>query len=195
MSDRRLRQLEREWLESGTKVARKRYDLARARAGLPRLPREVIRHYVDEKFHGHVGSDGELDIDLRLVDQLHVFSACGNELWPRNLRPLNQRFGDTFRKVIYYTEDSTDVTCKLCLRSMAKVDRGGKSVRTHYAPGSKCPPKGDLARERVVRPICGRHDSDKFVETFSWTMREVNCPACKRVMRPGNRRPRKPTAR
>lgn len=185
MSDRRLRDLERRWQETGTKQDRKAYNRERVRAGLPPLPREVIRHYVDKNDHGLLGSDGRVDLPKREVNTRRVLSTCGNELWPRNLRHTHY---PTFRKEIHYTEDADEVTCKLCLRTMAKEARGGKSVRTHYAPGSR------YGRERGITPIpvCGRNDSDKFMETFSWTMREVNCPACKRHMQPGQRRSRRP---
>jgi ribosomal protein S27E len=92
------------------------------------------------------------------------------------------------RKVVHCTKDPTEVTCKTCLKSLNKPDKRVR-YRTHYAPGTKSArARGDVE----PNPVCGRDDSDKFVQTFSHTMREVNCPICRRIMQRGRRKARKP---
>ena len=185
MGDERLRELERRWQESGTKEDRKAYERERIRAGLGRLPRERIVHYVTEDRHGLVGPGGTILLSKKDVGKEdRVLSQCGNELWPRNLR---HEYYPSFRKNIYYTEDPDDVTCKSCRRSMDKPAERVR-YRTHYAPGSKD------GRKRGITPVpvCGRNDSDRFTETHSWRMAEVNCPACRRIMKMGRRASRKP---
>jgi hypothetical protein len=188
MSDQRLRQLERRWMETGAKEDRRAYARARKQAGLPPLPRECIRHYINPDHHGHLKEDGTFDLSERQAraGRNRIHSVCAVELWPRELYHRSL-WGPTMRKTVFYTEDPDEVTCKTCLKSINKSDERVRH-RTHYAPGSKG------GRERGVKPtpVCGRNDSDKFTETFSWTMRDVNCPTCHRIMAQGRRRTRVP---
>lgn len=197
MSDLRLRELERRWLETGSKEDRKAYAAARRRAGLPPPPRTCIRHYVRTEDHGDVGPDGKFDLVYEAKSgrypwdhdgEKKVYAACSVELWPRNLRAIARGWDPTMKKEVFYTEDPDEVTCKTCLKIINKPqDR--ELRRTHYAPGSRGLPKGGQG----VRPVCGRNDSDKFTETFAWRMADVNCPACKKVMAKGKRRSRSPS--
>ncbi len=182
MSDRRLRELERRLLETGSEEDRKAYIIARKRAGLPDLPREVVRHYIDDGYHGHLGADGKFivaDIGRQgLVRPMRVTSRCSVELWPRE---TDDGWCRRWKKV-FCTEDPTEVTCKTCLKSLNKPDQRIRR-RVHYAPCSKV---------SATPPVCGRNDSDSFQESFSWTMRDVTCPVCKRIMAGGRRSPRSP---
>lgn len=179
MSDRRLRELERRWHESGSTQDRRAYEAARRRAGLPRL---VVRHYIHPDAHGVVGEGGKIDARL-VATGTHtsytrlVYSLCGVELFPRA--------HGTFRKNCYYTESTNEVTCKTCLRSLNKPEKRVR-YRTHYAPGCM----GDSAPV----PVCRRDDSEKFKQNYSHTMVDVNCPVCHRIMRKGARLPRRPSA-
>ena len=193
MSDRRLRELERRWTESGSQEDRKAYDQARKRVGLSKLPREVIRHYIANELHGNCGPDGLFDIesdDLTAVAMVskRIHAACSVELWPRNLVAAQRGSDQTMKKNVYYTEDPEDVTCKTCVKSINKPDKRVYK-RTHYAPGSKMLP---VNGEEVPEPRCGRNDSNRFEESFSYDMRHVTCPACKRIMTFGRRRARRP---
>lgn len=186
MSDRQLRELERAWNESGLAEDCRRYDLARRRAGLPRL---VIRHYVAVEEHGHCGPDGEFDIKCNFAGwplPSSINAACGVELWPRNRIAAARSWAQTLKEV-YYAEDPTQVTCKTCIGSINKpVQRIYK--RVHYAPGSRV--TDELAGQ--AEPVCGRDDSVRFKETYSFNMRDVTCPACRRIMRKGHRQSRRP---
>jgi len=187
MSDRRLRELERAWNESGSTQDQRRYELELKRAGLPRL---VIRHYVTVEEHGHCGPDGEFDIEFKFdggwpIRPNTINAACSVELWPRNAQAAARGWAQTLKKV-YYTEDPALVTCKTCIGSINKpAVRLYK--REHYAPGSGLAPGSAVA-------VCGRDDSHRFEETFSHSMRGVTCPACKRIMKKGRRSPRRPAA-
>ena len=75
MSDRRLRELERRWKESGSPEDRKPYAKALKQAGQPKLPRLVIRHYIKPEDHGVCGPDGKIDRSLS-ADQ-HGYSYGG----------------------------------------------------------------------------------------------------------------------
>ena len=188
MSDVRLREFERCWIEAGTPEAREAYNRELVRMGLPKLPREVVRHYVKDELHGNLGPDGKFDINVAHARQrTHVItSRCNVELWPREAGWPGYR--STMRKNIYYTEDEDEVTCKSCIRSLAKPDKRIYR-REHYAPGSM----SLLANgKEVLDPVCGRNDSARFEETFSYNMRSVTCPACKRIMTRGRRRARRP---
>jgi len=200
MSDRRLRELERQWHETGSLELRRSYDMARVRAGLPKLPREVIRHYVAEASHGCCDANGKIDRELpgrlasgrwgRFPPDDRVSASCGAELWPRNLLAEHQglpKEQHTYRKEIFYTEDLDEVTCKSCLRSANKLPDGVKR-RTHYAPGSRY-------GKNQAAPVCSRDDSGKFDESYVWDLRNspsITCPACKRIMERGRRAPRRP---
>jgi hypothetical protein len=190
MSDRQLRELERRWMETGSPEDRKVYAKARKRAGLENLPREVIRHFVRDVQHGVCNSVGK--ISLPKDRQNLVLASCSVELWPR-LGAEGHGYHRTMKKTVFYTEDPEEVTCKRCLKVYNKLPEGVRR-RMHYAPGSKCAPRDEL-RERVVVPVCGRNDSDRFMESFSHSMREVNCPACRRIMERGRRRPRQPRSK
>jgi hypothetical protein len=197
MSDRRLRDLERRWNETGSAEARKAYDRELKRVGAPPLPRLVIRHYVASYSHGHCGPDGLFDINYTgggcPIQQDRIHAACSVELWPRNLLAESRGWQQTMKKDIHYTEDPEEVTCKTCLRSINKpVKRVYK--RTHYSPGARLAIEDDV-NERTVVPLCGRDDSKRFEETFSYNMGTVNCPACRRIMNKGKRRPRRPLAK
>lgn len=187
MSDSRLRALERRWHATGTLEDRKAYDAARVRAGLPKLPRLKIVHYVDDEFHGHIGPDGDFALTESQARRRSIIvrSRCSVELWPRER--WCPGYYKTMKKNVYYTENPEEVTCKTCLKSLNKPDERVR-YRSHYAPGCW---KG---RERKITPVpvCGRDDSDKFTQTFTYRMPEVNCPACKRIMKMGRRASRKP---
>jgi len=182
MSDRRLRELERRWMETGDHNDRRAYNQARVRSGLPKLPREVIRHYIDEDQHGHLegGKFSLSDVVARRRSTV-ILSTCKTELWPREIGQIGLR--STFRKNIYFTEDRDEVTCKRCLATLNKPAERAY-YRTHYAPGSK-----DRSTSEWV---CGGVDGPRFVSTVSYTMRTVNCPRCKRVMERGRRQTRRP---
>jgi hypothetical protein len=166
---------------------RNAYERERIRAGIGKLPRLCIRHYIRPESHGCLDKDGKFDVDVaNSTAGTHAFgyrsrgiyASCGSELWPRN------DYYGTRKKTIHFTEDKDAVTCKTCLASINKPDKRVYR-RCHYAPGSK-------TKEPV--PVCGRNDSGKFEESFSYTMRDVNCPACRRIMEQGRRRPRRPRA-
>lgn len=189
MSDRRLRELERRWAESGTKEDRKTYDKVRQRMGLPKLPREVIRHYVQTSQHGHCGDDGKFDIEYDAtkggwpIKASKIHSVCAVELWPRDIYWRSRGFDSTMRKEIFYTEDPDEVTCKTCIRSINKPDKRTYR-RIHYAPGTAT---------GAARPaVCGTEGDPKFDESQSHTMNAVTCPACRRIMYRGRRRSRTP---
>lgn len=171
MSDGRLRELERRWLETGSPQDRRAYEQARRRAGLPRL---VVRHYIDPVHHGLLNENGEFSLSKN--DGWHhmggggIRSLCNVHIWPRDYH--------TLRKSCFYTEDESEVTCKTCLRVLSKP-----RFRTHYAPGSKATGAGI--------PVCGRNDSDKFSVKLSHQMRGVTCPACKLIMQRGRRAARR----
>ena len=201
MSDRQLRELERRWNESGSSEDRKALDRARVRSGLSKLPRLVIRHYIAHQHHGNCGPDGLIDLVFNSpsgnswpVQTHRVHAACSVELWPRNLVAAHRGWDQSMKKNIYYTEDPDDVTCKTCIKSINKPDKRVYK-RSHYAPGSKQPTRGSEVNEVVARPVCGRDDGARFEESFSYDMRTVNCPACKRVMARGRRRARAPRSR
>jgi hypothetical protein len=188
MSDRRLRELERAWHETGSVEARADYNAALARAGQPKLPRLVIRHYIAPIHHGCVGPSGKIETDYDLYStSLRIHATCSVELWPRGLR------GPEWAgcKELHYTEDPREVTCKTCLRSVNKPDVKVRR-RAHYAPGARY--RLEETNERVVVPVCGRDDSDKFEESFIWDLSSgpLTCPACKRIMQKGQRRSRRP---
>lgn len=183
MSDDRLRRLERRWHATGALEDRRAYNAARIRAGLPKLPRTKIVHYINEEQHGYL-KDGKVDLgeDTARRRQVVITSRCSVELWPRGLGYYGIRM-----KEVFFTEDVHEVTCKRCLKSLNKPDKRVR-YRAHYAPGSR------NGRERGITPVsvCGRDDSDRFIQTFTWLMREMSCPACKRIMARGHRRSRKP---
>lgn len=183
MSDRRLRELERLWRETGDLEDRKRFEREHIRAGLGKLPRLKIVHYIDDEFHGHLGSDGEFKISKAKARRrsIVITSRCAVELFPRGAG-----YGWKM-KPVYFTERPVEVTCKTCIKSLNKPDVRIR-YRTHYAPGSR------NGRERGVIPVpvCGRDDSEKFTQTFTYRMPEVNCPTCRRIMRKGHRSSRKP---
>jgi len=201
MSDRRLRELERRWNESDSPEDRKNYDMARKRMGLTRLPRDVVRHYVEVAKHGICGPDGLIASRLDNWTSYRpgrdkVSSACSVELWPRDLYSRLRGWKTTLRKEVFYTEDTEEVTCKKCLQFIDKP--AYKNRRKHYAPGSKIGVIRDDAGQLVVTPVCGRDDSEKFEETYCHTMAGVNCPSCKRIMcrgRIASRRPRSTNSR
>ncbi|MGE3483322.1 MAG: hypothetical protein AB7L09_01150 [Nitrospira sp.] len=185
MSDARLREFERRWNETGDPDARRAYERERARLGLEKLPRARIVHYIDDHWHGNLGSNGEFlfsEEDARLRS-VRIAARCSVHLWPRDLYPPH---GSAMRKRVYCTEIEEDVTCKSCLKSLNKPDQRVRH-RTHYAPGSKDGRKRGI----IPRPVCARNDSAKFTETFSWRLIEVNCPTCMRIMQRGRRRPRR----
>lgn len=186
MTDDRLRRLERAWLETGDIEDRKALDRERARVGLPSLPRLSIVHYIDDPWHGRLDGDGKLISGAGRERWPTIKARCSVELWPRDLL---KAFA-TMRKVVHYTEDPAEVTCKTCSKSLNKPDKPDRQIfyRTHYAPGSKD------GRDRGITPVpvCGRDDSDKFTQTFTWRMLEMNCPACKRIMERGRRASRRP---
>jgi len=179
--------LERAWNESGAVADRRRYEIELKRAGLPRL---VIRHYVAVEHHGNCGPDGEFDIELPTsggwpIRPDTINAACSVELWPRNLIAAARGWEQTLKKV-YYTEDPALVTCKTCIGS---INKPAKRVykRVHYMPGSKVAPSNYAG-------VCGRDDSDRFEESYSYNMGNVTCPACRRTMKKGRRKPRRPRA-
>ena len=123
MSDRRLRELERRWKESGAKADRKAYAVARKRMGLPKLPREVIRHYIAHDKHGCLNAEGKIEFDRSRVGRFHqVHALCSVQLWPRD-GASGYGYARTMRKNIYYTEDQDEVTCKSCIKSLNMPDK------------------------------------------------------------------------
>lgn len=188
MSDERLRALERRWMESGSSEDRKAYARERKRSGLPKLPREVIRHFVRDTQHGVCNSIGK--ISLPKDRQNLVLASCSVELWPR-LGADGYGYSRTMKKEVFYTEDAEEVTCKRCIKSINKLPNGVRR-RVHYAPGCKNIVISDDVGERAIVPVCKRDDRDRFKESFSHTMSAVNCPACKRIMAQGRRSPRSP---
>lgn len=183
MSDDRLRLLERRWLSSGALEDRKAYEAARIRAGLEALPRLNIVHYVDDKFHGYFkGGKVDLGEDTARRRQVVILSRCSVELWPRGAGWYGIKM-----KPVHHTEIIDEVTCKRCLASLNKPDERVR-YRSHYAPGSW----DGRNRKITPAPVCGRDDSERFTQTFTYRMTEVNCPACRRIMTMGRRASRKP---
>jgi len=190
MSDRRLRELERRYQASGDQADRNAWEAEHIRAGLGKLPRLVIRHYIDEEHHGCCNSAGAIDIKVDRKSggwpyhTSKIRAKCSVELWPRDL--VYDRYSPRMKKV-FYTEDPHDVTCKRCLASINKLDVRVRR-RVHYAPGSKG------AAHQL--PVCGRDDSVMFAEEFTWNLRKtISCPACRRIMQKGRRQTRPPRLR
>jgi len=193
MSDRRLRELERRYAESNSKEDRKAYAVARKRSGLPKLPRLVIRHYVAVESHGHCDVQGEFDIRCDFtggwpIRADTINAACSVELWPRNRLSAARGWAQTLKEV-FYTEDVEEVTCKTCVKS---INNPKKRIykRAHYVPGSKQASRKSGVNEVVAIPVCGRDDSKRFEQSYFYTMTNVTCPACRRIMYGGRRRPR-----
>lgn len=175
MADERLRDIERA-ARSGDLNALARLRRERERTGtlIPAV------HYVPEDNHIQLNDDGTFNLDpqrdrFTFGVRFEVRSPCNVILWPRTER--------TFRKVCRFTSDPINVTCKTCLRSMAKPPVR-KVIRRHYAPGSR--------DGRHARPVCEKSDPNKYKESFHYTMKEVNCPICMRIMQRGRHKRRRP---
>lgn len=192
MSDQRMRGLERRYQASGDPADRSAWESEHIRAGLGKLPRLVIRHYIDEEHHGRCNSSGAIDIKVDRKSggwPYHtnkIRAKCSVELWPRDL--VYDRYPPKMKKV-FYTEDPHDVTCKRCL---ASINKPGVRVRrrVHYAPSQRAA----IERGERVVPVCGRDDSDRFEESFIWDLSSgpLTCPACRRTMQRGRRAARHP---